>query len=97
MLSSQQPPTQINRHAQLLEIFIEVDQRGAVDVGDDVDVGVDANADDDTNVDEDCAGVCVACQLLSTVIFAKATVLALTPEIAICEIDSDDFLLLQLL
>ena len=40
MLSSQQPPTQISRHAQLLEIFIEVDQRGA---------GVDG--DGDGNVD----------------------------------------------
>ena len=36
MLSSQQPPTQISSHAQLLEIFIEVDKRGGVDV--DVDV-----------------------------------------------------------
>ena len=38
MLSSQQPPTQISSHAQLLEIFIEVDQRGDIDVDVDVDV-----------------------------------------------------------
>ena len=31
MLNSQQPPTQISSHAQLLEIFIEVDQRGDAD------------------------------------------------------------------
>ena len=40
MLSSQQPPTQISSHAQLLEIFIEVDQRGDAAVHVDVDVDV---------------------------------------------------------
>ena len=50
MLNSQQPPTQISSHAQLLEIFIEVDQRGDADVGVDVDVNVDVDDNVDVHV-----------------------------------------------
>ena len=66
MLSSQQPPTQISRHAQLLEIFIEVDQRGDADIDVDVDVDVDVDIEVDVGDDVDDVDVHVSSRLRKT-------------------------------
>ena len=56
MLSSQQPPTQISRHAQLLEIFIEVDERGAA---------VDSDGDGDVDIYYDEVSVYVLRKMIT--------------------------------